>query len=267
MSDVCEYCGATLVMDFGKHGGMMPDACIPFAFNPKEAANKFMTKVNKLKFAPNKLKKELQTVAIENLYIPVYSFDAEVTSEYDGRIYRDETDSDGDSHRHYRKIHDTKKINVRNLMLECSSRFTQAEFNEIKPYDSTQIRKFDERYIMGYSVENSNRNFNDIRKSAKELIDLKVKDNILSQYSYDGVDYLHINSAYDKVDYSYLILPTYKISYEFKNKKYSNQINGQTGKIGGKFPISTWKVFGFILGIVAIAGLFVGTVLKITGGI
>ena len=266
MSNVCDYCGASLVIDFDRYGGLMPDACIPFAFNPKEAANKFMQKIKKMPFVPSKLKKGLQSIIVDSLYIPVYSFDANVTSEYDGRIYRNETDSDGDSRRVYRVIKDTKKVVVKNVMLECSSKFTQAEFNEIKPYDTTQIRKFDKRYIMGYSVENSNRNFNDIRKSAKELIDLRVKNNILSQYDYDGVDYLHIKSAYDEVNYSYLILPTYKVTYELNNKKYLNQINGQTGKIGGKFPISAWKVLGFLLGLIGGMGLFALLILILTRG-
>ena len=29
---------------------------------------------------------------------------------------------------------------------------------------------------------------------------------------------------------------------DFKNKKYSNIINGQTGKVGGKVPKSKWKI-------------------------
>ena len=266
ISDICEYCGATLVIDFSKNGGMLPDACIPFAFDPKGAAERFIKHVKKQKFVSNSVKNKLNAVDVESLYIPAYTFDADTTSSYDGEIYSTHEDRDGDRRTVYRKIKGTRNVIVKNAMIECSSKFSQAEFNEIKPYDTTQIRKFDQSYILGYSVEDSDREFNDIRKSAKLIIDSKVKNSILSQYSYDGVEYLHIDTAYNSVNYSYIILPTYKIKYTYKNKEYTHSINGQTGKVGGKLPLSGWKIFGFILSLIGGVGLFVLLIILMMGG-
>ena len=50
ISSTCSYCGANLVLDFSNKTGINPDACIPFAFDRKEAGDRFKKGLKKKAF-------------------------------------------------------------------------------------------------------------------------------------------------------------------------------------------------------------------------
>ena len=58
--------------------------------------------------------------------------------------------------------------------------------------------------------------------------------------------------------YKYCMLPIYRINFSYKNKTYTNVMNGQTGSLGGDYPKSAGKIslvvilsiLGFLLPII-----------------
>ena len=51
-----------------------------------------------------------------------------------------------------------------------------------------------------------------------------------------------MSTAYSDITYKYLLLPLWKSSYCYKEKRYHFAVNGQTGKVSGKAPISALRV-------------------------
>ena len=49
-----------------------------------------------------------------------------------------------------------------------------------------------------------------------------------------------------------LVLPFWVSSFRYKNKVYQVVVNGMTGKVYGKFPLSFWKIFFFTLLMIAL---------------
>lgn len=47
--------------------------------------------------------------------------------------------------------------------------------------------------------------------------------------------------------YKHILLPVYMTAYEYNSKIYNVLINGQTGEVQGKAPLSPWKVTGLIV--------------------
>ena len=92
-------------------------------------------------------------------------------------------------------------------------------------------------------------------EDAKDIMDRKLKSKILSQYHYHVVDYINISTTHEKVTYKYVLLPIYNLVYNYKKKPYSVYVNGNTGKVMGKTPISPIKVSLLVLGILAVIGL------------
>ena len=75
---------------------------------------------------------------------------------------------------------------------------------------------------------------------------------ILSKYTYDVIDYLNVNTSFDKITYKYVILPVWICNYSYNNKKYQFMVNGETGKIVGKTPVSPIKVTALVFVIIAV---------------
>lgn len=251
ISDVCSYCGAHLVIDF--NDGAAPDCVIPFAFDRHTAKSKFRTGLRSKWFVPSKFKKTPPENTIESIYIPAYLCDVSTSNYYTGKLYDIHRKSDGNTYKTYTNISGTQNVVESNLIVECSSELAQATLNAIKPYNIAGAYKFQPDFILGYSVEYFNRNLQKCKDNLKAMAVANVRRRILDNYSYDGVDYLKIDTSYYDCCYSKIILPTYRVNYKYKGKDYSTFMNGQTGKVGGNIPRSAFKITLFVLG--AILGL------------
>ena len=115
---------------------------------------------------------------------------------------------------------------------------------------------------MGYSVENFDKKLQDTKSMLREIVNSRVRRSILDHYSYDGVDFLDIKTEYKSSYYARVILPTYRFSYRYGKKDYNTYVNGQTGKVGGNVPRSKFKIFAFVLGIVAVVSTVVYLILS-----
>ena len=80
---------------------------------------------------------------------------------------------------------------------------------------------------------------------------------ILGQYVYDCVGYLNVSTSHENVTYKYVMLPVWVGNYTYGRKLYNFYVNGTTGKVAGKRPVSPWKVLGLVFaGLALAAGLF-----------
>lgn len=247
----CPYCGTSLVIDTDVIPGNKPDVCIPFAFDEKGANEKFATGIKKKFWAPRKFKKGIPQSQIRGVYIPAFAYDLDTASSYKGRLYNDEshTDSDGRSHteRHYFYISGNHNARFEDEIVECSSKIEQKDIMGVLPYRHNEQKAYTNEYILGYAVEHYNKNAEDSYPTCQNIVDSKIRSQILSKYSYDGVDYLNVDSTYSNQKYRYCLLPIYRFDYSYKNKKYITYMNGQTGRVDNNVPKSKLKIFFAIL--------------------
>lgn len=259
----CEYCGSTLMVE---DISTYPDAVVPFTFGKKTAEDRFKEGIRKKAWLPKSFKRNPNIASIESIYIPAYSFDTDVRSDYKGELYDEDKDKDGNTHRHYFNISGSVDTLVRDELVECSEHITQSELVSIEPFQISELKAFSREFICGYSVEYYNRTVEESGRLVKEVLYGRIRKQILKKYSYDGVEYLKIESSYNSSKYSYLLLPIYKFNYTYKKKKYSTIMNGQTGKIGGKMPSSVGKVLATIFGILFGLGMVAFLIYAMTSG-
>ena len=250
LSDICSYCGGHLVANLNENS--LPDGIIPFAFDKKTAKKMFKTGLSKKWFLPNNFKKEPPVDSIESIYIPAYLCETETNSVYNGRIYENKTDSDGNTTKHYKPISGNEAVFTKDIMIECSSYLSQVTLNQIKPYDFSNLYKYSPKFLFGYSVEYYDKNLDKCKSLIEQVVKSNIRTQILRHYSYDGVDYLNISTTYNDCKYSKIVLPSYRVKYTYKEKEYSTFLNGQTGKVGGNIPRSKLKIGLFVAGIVAV---------------
>ena len=141
------------------------------------------------------------------------------------------------------------------VLISGDSDYSQATLNKISPFNYSSIKVYSDEYLTGFMAKRSNKTVESCWGDAKTVIDGLLRKNILSQYFYDVVDYLNVSTTHDDVTYKYVMLPVYLINYKYKSKLYSVHVNGNTGKVAGKLPISPLKVIlAVVLGI-AVVGL------------
>ena len=108
------------------------------------------------------------------------------------------------------------------VLVECSSQMNQVALDDISPFDLTRMKGYQHEFLLGYSVEYYDKKLSETKTMIKEIVNFRVRRRILSDYSYDGVDYLNIKTTYSECNYSRILLPTYKFTYNYLHYSTSN---------------------------------------------
>lgn len=259
VSSLCPYCGTSLVASVENSQSLKPDSVIPFKFNKTKAEQYFKDAIKGKFLIPKKFKTSIIANDIKGLYFPAFIFDMDVVTTYKGRLYENETitnsDGEDETRRNYFSISGVENSRMTNIKIEASPQLSQFELNGIKPYNLDEAKEFSNEFIYGYSLENYSNSLVETNKQAKVEALTQIRKDILNKYNHDGVDYLDLSPVYSNEKYNYTILPLYRINYDYKNKKYSNIMNGQTGKLYGKYPKSVAKILAIVFGIFAVVAI------------
>ncbi|MBO4412864.1 MAG: hypothetical protein J5779_02500, partial [Clostridia bacterium] len=157
-------------------------------------------------------------------------------------------DSDGKTHYRYYSIKGQISIKHENVLIESSTHINQLNFEKIKPFMFNELMCYSDDFIRGYSVEYHEKPLEICDELAKEKMKFAIKRAIYKRYI-DEIVSLDMNIAYSNNTFAYFLLPVYQLEYKYKNKSYKSLINGQTGKVVGKTPVSKIKVWLLVLGI------------------
>lgn len=245
MSSSCPYCSSELIVQQESLAGLKPDAVIPFKFGKEKAKNVFRDKIARNWFVPNKFKKNISADNIEAYYFPAFVYNSAAKSTYEGRLYEEYTVRRGDkteTRRRYFRISGEKETRHDGVEIEASTRLEQAELDWVRPYQMDKAVCYTKEYVSGFDVESYSASLKDTFTQATDIMKKEITHRILNGYRYDGVSYLKVDTKFYNTKYSYCLLPIYRINYKYRNKNYSNVMNGQSGALGGHTPKSALKI-------------------------
>ncbi len=255
----CPYCGTSHIVKSEELAGLKPNAVYPFSITEEQGALKAKEWAKRKFFAPRKFKKTLLAENMRGVYEPCFTFDSFTYSTYVGRVgdRRTRTVGSGKNRRTetyivWYNISGTYYHNFDDVMVNATSKYTQKQLDKLLPFNYETINVYEQKFLTGYMAHRHEKSVNDSWEEAKDIMDAKLKAKILSQYHYDVVDYLNVSTTHEKVTYKYVLLPIYNLVFNYNKKNYNVYVNGNTGKVAGKTPVSPLKVLGLILGIVAI---------------
>ncbi|MCQ2082226.1 MAG: hypothetical protein MJZ11_11250 [Lachnospiraceae bacterium] len=262
LSAVCPYCGSNQVMEASDSNTMAPGGVVPFKIDEKEAANRFTSWIKGKFFAPKLAKESAKAKNFKGIYLPYWTFDADTSSTYTGEYGKD------------RKVKD-KEGNVKTVTdwyntsgqydhfyddeLVCgTTQHDTGMLRGIEPYNTADNKAYKPEYVAGFGAEKYSVGVKAAWEKAKAAIKLKIRSSvdhkILSDNNADHVRNVRITSEFSNLTYKYLLLPVWLSSYKYKDKVYQFMVNGQTGKVSGRAPVSVIKV---ILTILVIIGVIV----------
>jgi len=264
----CVYCGEPLIReDIEREGWILPGALVPFQLNSKQAGRIFKNWVKGLWFAPNNLKRaSLDPEAMHGLYLPFWTFDAELVASYEGQrgdyyyVTKTYKTKNGTQTKQVRKTrwmpaYGTVDGFIDDILISASEKKQQEIPTQISHWNLKELVTFNSKYLSGFVTEKYTITLREgHRKSfqkAKEIAHAWIRQDI-------GGDTQRIHHSDIKLSnetFKHVLLPVYLSFYNYKGKEYHFYINGQTGKIHGIRPYSFWKIFLLILFIMAIIGI------------
>ncbi|MFC3193513.1 hypothetical protein ACFODZ_04550 [Marinicella sediminis] len=270
-ADECPYCDLNVVVPVQHERQLSPDGLLPFEVVQSAAEASFKKWINGLWFAPTALKrKAIQAKPILGAYLPIWAFDAQVDSEYEGQR--------GDNYTTYRNVRvkvNGKTVSRRQAVTKIRWRHRSGRvFNQfddvlvlgsftlplkfqrfLSVWDLTQTREYNEKYLSGFRSELYQVSLPEGFKRAKDVMYQTIRATVKRDIGGDHQRIHHIDSTYHEVGFKLILAPMWISAFNFKNKSFRYVINGQNGKAHGERPWSIYKIIGSVMMLAMIAAL------------
>lgn len=273
ITNSCPFCGSNQVVDTDELVGIKPNRVIPFHISQNKASLIYTTWVKKRFFSPRKIKKEKIKLNLNGVYLPVWTFDTNTFSSYTGTLGKHYTTTVGSgknrttvTHTRWFYIKGTTQLIFDDLLVNGGCQISQSEILNISPFSTNESFLYDQKFLVGFSAEHYKIKLDVAWNNAKSLAAPKIKSKILKKYSYDVVGEIKIKTTYNNIKYKYVLIPVWIGVYQYKNKNYRFLINGETGKLSGKSPVSILKVV-FIVSSIIILGILIMLMVYMSGNI
>ncbi len=262
ITNLCPFCGSAAVVDTNDIVGARPNRVIPFKVSSKQAISNYQVWLKKRFFAPRKVKKELPNPLLNGVYEPSWTYDTETFTKYKGRLGKRYTVVVGSGKNRrtevrirWFSISGVHQQSLDDILISSGKKIAQKEIDKLSPYNTNDSYLYDSRYLAGFYAEHYDLTREEGWEKAKVIGKERIKNAILSGYSYDVVDYIDLDVTFDKIKYKYVLIPVWICLFMFNRKQYNFCVNGETGKVVGKYPISILKIILLVLLILLITSI------------
>lgn len=253
IANSCPYCGSNQVMEASAENVMAPGGVVLFRIDAKTASQCFKNWIGRQFFCPRQAKQSAKPKAFQGLYIPYWTFDTKTNSQYYGQYGRQRTvkvDGKTVTKTEWYSTNGHYQIHFDDILVCGASDKNQQMLERIEPYDTKQVVEYKPEYMAGFVAESYTVKAKTAWERAKTKIASTIREGIRNkiqrEHNTAHARVLNVQTSYLDVTYKYLLLPVWISSFQYNGKIYQFMINGQTGEVYGKTPISWQKVLMLI---------------------
>jgi len=270
----CTFCGSQQITALDEAPGIHPDSIIPFKLDRDKAQASISDWINKRYLAPFSFKSEYLPGQFAGIYIPYWSFDAQINAAYTGQAANNYTDMEIDTVTSDDRT-DTKKRKVKklrwrfvagtiekkfkNVMFSDTVQLDAKTLENLEPFKLNELVKYSPKHLAGYAAGHCKSGLAQIWKRAQSYMGGLVREEARStvKRGSDVVGAVNTCATFSEIAFKKLLLPVWITSYKYKNKIYHIYINGQTGMMVGESPKSVLKIGIIALTVAAVVGALI----------
>ena len=261
----CAYCGSSRVLEEEAGAGrILPDSCIPFAVDRPQAETLFLRWIRSLWFRPNALRDQTALAEMRGVLVPYWTFDARAESSWSamaGHTYY-VTVGSGKHRRTVRQVRWTpasgrRRDSFDDLLVLASRGLDEKLIAEIEPFDTKRLVPFRPEYLAGWSAEAYAVDVSGAWKTAEGRMRAEQERRCAGDVPGDTHRDLSVSTTLSDPRYRHCLLPVWVAAYLFRGKTWRFLVNGQTGEVRGRAPLSWVKILLLVLGVAAAVTLVV----------
>lgn len=253
---ICSFCGNPGLLADRMDGVRRPKAVLPFKITREQAVERFLKWTKHGLLTPSEFTSKNTLEKITGMYVPYWLYDYQVNVALRARATRSHTTRRGDTeytytdHYHVFRSVDSE---FERVPADASERMEDKVMESLEPYDYQELKPFEMAYLSGYLAEKYNYTSDELQGRAKNRAReaaIGVARGMIGGYDTVSVTDQRVQIREKHVDY--VMLPVWVLNYRYQGQNYAFTLNGQTGRMNGRLPISTGKVakwFGIISGL------------------
>ena len=263
MTLTCPFCGNHYVSE--PHPSvpiLRPETLVPHKLPREEADRRFALWAKRRYFAPTAFRKSTHKTEMQGVYLPYFTYDTDLSTSYSGQGGRHRTVTytvrvNGKTETRTKTVTDwypvsgTRQEYFDDTPFCASSHVDEKLLSKIGPFSTKTLNVYNPAYLAGFFAERYTIGLRDGYGRLRPAIEARMESNIKSALGYDTYRFMNYNHRAEKVSFKHILLPVWISSYRYANKTYSFMVNGESGKVAGKAPVSFWKVLFTSLAIIA----------------
>lgn len=255
----CSFCGAGVVISDRLTGNLAPARIIPFSISKSQAQEAFKKWCKKGLLTPRDFMNADRIKNITGLYVPFWLYDMNGRGEAEAVCTRVRTYTRGDwiyTETKYYNVYRKVDLNYNRIPCDSSKKMDDTMMDRLEPYQYNNLKDFEMPYLAGYIAEKYDYDENEMLPRVKDRVTSYVDSYIRSTISgYTSVTFSRKDFNIRKKRADYTLMPVWMVCYDYRKAEHTFAMNGETGKIVGKPPLSAAKIAAWFTGISA--GTFV----------
>ncbi len=266
----CSFCNAAVVLGDRLSGNLAPSKVIPFTISKDKAMQAFKKWCRNGLLTPKGFMTADRVKSITGMYVPFWLYDLNSKANVDALCTRIKSYTRGDyiyTETSYYDVHRSIDLNYLKVPVDASEKMDDKLMDKLEPYEYKELKDFNTPYLAGYIAEKYNYDDMELFPRVKSRIDHYVDAYISSTTAeYSSTVYRNKQVDTQQKGAYYTLFPVWMVCYDYNQSEHIFAMNGQTGKIVGKPPISKGKVTAWFAGIASISFVILRGVGWIAGG-
>lgn len=264
----CAFCGSPRVLEQAENRSLIrPESLLPFGVDRARSTQAFVRWIAGLWFRPSDLRGLARVEELVGVYVPYWTFDADVESEWDaeaGFHYEvEETYTDRDGQEKTRRVRRTRWESASGNrhdhfddVLVCASRGLPPDLaNSLRTFDTARLVPYAPDYLAGWRAEEYGLDLQHGFRQAKARMDATQQSRCADDVPGDEHRSLVVRNQYSALTFKHVLLPVWIAAYRYRDRVFRFLVNGQTGEVVGKAPYSWPKILATVVLVAALLGL------------
>jgi DNA-directed RNA polymerase subunit RPC12/RpoP len=258
----CDFCGSSALVPYEEiKESFRPESLLPMKLSETQVRDSIRHWYRTRWFAPNRLKTAALTDTVKGLYIPYWTFDAQVhadwTAESGYYYYVTETyrDSNGQTKtRQVRKVrwqYSSGQVNhfFDDELVPASRGVQPALLRKIEPFPTKELVPYNPGFLSGWVVERYQIDLLAAAKGARDSMQAKTEALCGGQVPGDTYRNLQVRADFSAQTFKHILVPLWLLTYTYGTRAFQVAMNGVTGTIAGAYPKSWIKITLAVLGV------------------
>ena len=261
----CEFCGSPALVDYTEiKAPIRPQGVLPFRVDANRVREEIRRWWRSKWLAPGTLARRALVDTVHSLYIPYWTFDAQVHCPWDAEAG------------HYYYVPVTHIVKGRpTVRMERRIRWVPASgavdtffddeavpgtqglrpdlLRRIEPFPTREVAAYDTAFLSGHIVEHYKVVLLEASQRAQDQMHARLEQLCAQQVPGDTHRNLRIQPDYSHRTFKHVLVPVWVLSYNHGARAFQVLVNGYTGTIAGEYPKSVWKIVLLVVAVVLAA--------------
>ena len=253
-AQTCAFCGsAQLVAYTETKPAFRPESVLPFRRSETQARDGIRAWYGKLWLAPSALKRRALTDTVRGVYLPYWTFDAQVEADWTadaGHYYYETETYVANGETRTRQVQRVRWVPAAGHVshffdddLVCASVGVEPGLlRGIEPFPTQELKPYDAGYVAGWVVERYQIDLVGAAQRARAAMDAKLQALCAREIPGDTFRNLVVHADYSKQTFKHTLAPVWLLTYSYGTRRFQCVMNGVTGAVRGEYPKSPWKI-------------------------